>query len=271
MYSYYNYLLIFLLVFICLYLFRKFNMVRNYYDNLIILYEDEYIIVIDKPANIASHNSTGWYGPSIVELLNATGYKLYKNENPDQDGIVHRLDVGTSGVMVLAKNEFAYKNLKDQFRYRTVTKIYHALVEGNISETTGAIYDPIGQVDDEEYAFDVMPEGKPSTTNYKKLLVFPELNLFPTVSLLEINIETGRTHQIRLHFSNKNHPLVGDFKYGSDRGIAARLELKHQWLHAKQLEVNHPLTGKRMIFTSEYPYDLQNSIDLLTDNTNNRH
>ena len=268
--SYYNYVLIFVLVIFLLYLFRKLQLNKNYHNNLKILYEDEYIIVINKPANIASQNSVGWYGPSIVGILTASGYKLYKNEDdPQQDGIVHRLDVGTSGVIVLAKDEFAYKNLKDQFKYRTVTKTYHALLEGDIGEVSGAIYDPIGQINDEDYAFDVMPEGKPSTTNYKKLWVFPEFNMFPALSLVEINLETGRTHQIRLHFSNINHPLVGDLRYGSDRGIAGRLNLKHQWLHAKQLEFNHPLTGKRLIFNSEYPFDLKKSLKILTNNNKN--
>ena len=251
--SYYNYVLIFVLVIFLLYLFSKLNLDKNYYDNLKILYEDEYIIVLNKPANIASHDNSCWYGPSIVRILTATGYKLYKNkEDPQQDGIVHRLDVGTSGVMVLAKNEFAYQNLKDQFKYRTVKKIYHALLEGDIQEISGTIYDPIGKITDEDYVFHVTPEGKPSTTHYKKLLVLQESKLFPTVSLVEINLETGRTHQIRIHFSNINHSLVGDFKYGCDRGIAGRLNLKHQWLHAKHLEFNHPLTGKRLIFNTEF-------------------
>ena len=264
---YYNYVFIFLLVIILLYLFRKLQLNKNYHNNLKILYEDEYIIVINKPANIASQNSVGWYGQSIVGILTAAGYKLYKNEeDPQQDGIVHRLDVGTSGVMVLAKNEFAYKNLKEQFKYRTVKKIYHALLEGNIPEISGSIYDPIDRISEEKYLFDVVPDGKPSTTHYTKILVLPESKLFPTVSLVEINLETGRTHQIRLHFSNIHHPLVGDLKYGCDRGLAARLKLKHQWLHAKKLEINHPLTGKRMIFNTEYPYDLKKSLNLLRNN-----
>lgn len=264
---YYNYIFIFLLVVILLHLFRKLKLNKNYQNNLIILYEDEYIIVIDKPSNIASHNSVGWYGPSIVGVLTASGYKLYKNEeDPQQDGIVHRLDVGTSGVMVLAKNEFAYKNLKDQFRYRTVKKIYHALIEGDIQEISGTIHDPIDRICEENFLFGIVPDGKPSTTHYKKILVLPEAKLFPAVSLVEINLETGRTHQIRLHFSNIHHSLVGDFKYGCDRGLAARLKMNHQWLHAKRLEINHPLTGTRMLFNTEYPYYLRNSLNLLTNN-----
>lgn len=270
---FYSYLLVILLLLFLLfglYLFRKLQLSKSYHNNLTVLYEDEYILVINKPANIASHNSSGWYGISIVDILTANGCTLYKSDDECQDGIVHRLDVGTSGIMVLAKNKIAYKSLKDQFKYRTVTKIYHALVEGNLIEQSGAIYDPIGRLTEEDYAFDVIPDGKPSRTYYKKLEFFPELNLFPATSLIEINLETGRTHQIRIHFSNINHPLVGDLRYGSDRGTASRLEMNHQWLHAKKLEFNHPLTGKRLLFNSEYPPDLKQSLYILSNNTINK-
>lgn len=259
---------IFLIVMLLLYLFiifHIFKLSRNF-ENLKILYEDDYIIVIDKPYNIASHNSTGWYGPTVVNILSDNGYTLYDVESSYQDGIVHRLDVGTSGIMVLAKNKFAYENLKEQFKYRTVIKKYHALIEGEIEPKSGTINEPIGRVYDGNYIFGVFPNGKPSVTHYKTIKVFPQFNLFPTVSLLEIDLETGRTHQIRIHFSHMNHPLVGDNKYGDDNGLAARLRINHQWLHAKYLEFNHPLTGKRMLFNSEYPYDLKQSLDILSNN-----
>ena len=267
---YYNYisiLLILLLILLLIFFLKKAN--RIYNSKLKILYEDFYIIVIDKPAYIAVHNAPdfNWNGPTIVDTLISDGHSLYKNKyDIYQTGVVHRLDEGTTGVMVLAKNEFAYKNLKDQFKYHTVKKIYNALIYGILDEPNGTINLPIALINKDDNIYGVKKNGKPSITHYKTLTTYNGLGAIPPVSLLEINLETGRTHQIRVHFSTLNHPLVGDPKYGSFPMFDDLTGLKRQWLHAKHLEFNHPLTGKRFIFNSDYPNDLKNSLSLFSNN-----
>jgi 23S rRNA pseudouridine1911/1915/1917 synthase len=229
-------------------------------DGLDVVYDDEYVIVINKPVGIAAHPSPGWQGATVVGAIFAAGYQLATSGAAERQGVVHRLDVGTSGLMVVAKNEIAYSSLKDQFRNRTVSKIYHALVQGHMDPTTGTIDAPIDRHPREDYRFAVVANGKPSITHYKTLEVFP------AVSLLEIELETGRTHQIRVHFSALHHPLVGDLTYGADPSLAQRLSIARPWLHAKVLAFNHPATGERISFTAQYPADLTRSLSLLADN-----
>jgi 23S rRNA pseudouridine1911/1915/1917 synthase len=228
-------------------------------DGLKVVYDDEFLIVIDKPVGIAAHPSPGWQGATVVGAIFAAGYQLATSGAAERQGVVHRLDVGTSGLMVVAKNEVAYANLKDQFRDRTVSKVYHALVQGHMDPTVGTIDAPIDRHPREDYRFAVVANGKPSITHYKTLEVFP------AVTLLEIELETGRTHQIRVHFSALHHPLVGDLTYGSDPALAARLSITRPWLHAKQLSFNHPASGKSLSFNSEYPADLTRSLEVLSD------
>ncbi|MEI7561248.1 MAG: RluA family pseudouridine synthase [Actinomycetes bacterium] len=229
-------------------------------DGLDVVYDDEYVIVVNKPVGIAAHPSPGWQGATVVGAIFAAGYQLATSGAAERQGVVHRLDVGTSGLMVVAKNEIAYSSLKDQFRNRTVSKIYHALVQGHMDPTTGTIDAPIDRHPREDYRFAVVANGKPSITHYKTLEVFP------AVSLLEIELETGRTHQIRVHFSALHHPLVGDLTYGADPSLAQRLSIARPWLHAKVLAFNHPASGERISFTAEYPADLTRSLGLLADN-----
>ena len=229
-------------------------------DGLDVVYDDEYVIVINKPVGIAAHPSPGWQGATVVGAIFAAGYQLATSGAAERQGVVHRLDVGTSGLMVVAKNEIAYSSLKDQFRNRTVSKIYHALVQGHMDPTTGTIDAPIDRHPREDYRFAVVANGKPSITHYKTLEVFP------AVSLMEIELETGRTHQIRVHFSALHHPLVGDLTYGADPSLAQRLSISRPWLHAKDLAFNHPATGERISFTADYPADLTRSLSLLADN-----
>ena len=229
-------------------------------DSLDVVYDDEYVIVINKPVGIAAHPSPGWQGATVVGAIFAAGYQLATSGAAERQGVVHRLDVGTSGLMVVAKNEIAYSSLKDQFRNRTVSKIYHALVQGHMDPTTGTIDAPIDRHPREDYRFAVVANGKPSITHYKTLEVFP------AVSLMEIELETGRTHQIRVHFSALHHPLVGDLTYGADPSLAQRLSISRPWLHAKDLAFNHPATGERISFTADYPADLTRSLSLLADN-----
>lgn len=262
--KYYYKFFIFFIVLFLIYLFIKFN-INKKSEDLEILYEDDYIIVIVKPVSIASHDAPNWHGKTVVQILINNGYTLYNDNYSYQDGIVHRLDVGTSGIMVLAKNKFAYDNLKDQFKYRTVIKKYIALIEGKIEPDSGTINEPIGTTIYNERG--VVSNGKQSVSHYKILHVFPESKVFPTLSLIEVDLETGRTHQIRIHFSHMKHPLVGDYRYGANRNLGANLGINNQWLHAKYLEFNHPLTGKRLIFNSEIPSNLKQSLDFISNNT----
>jgi len=228
-------------------------------DGLKVVYDDEFLIVIDKPVGIAAHPSPGWQGATVVGAIFAAGYQLATSGAAERQGVVHRLDVGTSGLMVVAKNEVAYSNLKDQFRDRTVSKVYHALAQGHMDPTVGTIDAPIDRHPREDYRFAVVANGKPSITHYKTLEVFP------AVTLLEIELETGRTHQIRVHFSALHHPLVGDLTYGSDPALATRLGITRPWLHAKQLAFDHPGSGERLSFNTEYPADLTRSLEVLSD------
>ena len=228
-------------------------------DGLKVVYDDEYLIVIDKPVGIAAHPSPGWQGATVVGAIFAAGYQLATSGAAERQGVVHRLDVGTSGLMVVAKNEIAYSSLKEQFRQRSISKVYHALVQGHMDPTIGTIDAPIDRHPREDYRFAVVANGKPSITHYKTLEVFP------AVTLLEIELETGRTHQIRVHFSALHHPLVGDQTYGSDPALAQKLKIARPWLHAKQLAFTHPGSGQQISFSSDYPEDLTRSLELLSD------
>jgi 23S rRNA pseudouridine1911/1915/1917 synthase len=226
-------------------------------DNLKVVYDDSDVIVIDKPAGVAAHPSPGWRGPTVIGAVIAAGYQVSTSGAAERQGVVHRLDVGTTGLMVIAKNESSYSNLKQQFRDRTVTKVYHALAQGHMDPTEGTIDAPIDRHPREDYRFAVVADGKPSITHYKAL------EFFPAVSLLEIELETGRTHQIRVHFSALRHPLVGDMTYGADHTIANRLEITRPWLHARELKFTHPASGSEVAFFSEYPADLTRSLEIL--------
>lgn len=228
-------------------------------DGLKVVFDDEYLIVINKPVGIAAHPSPGWKGATVVGAIFAAGYQLATSGAAERQGVVHRLDVGTSGLMVVAKNEIAYAHLKDQFRQRTVSKVYHALVQGHMDPTVGTIDAPIDRHPREDYRFAVVAHGKPSITHYKTLEVFP------AVTSLKIELETGRTHQIRVHFSALHHPLVGDLTYGADPALATRLGISRPWLHAKELGFTHPASGERLSFTADYPEDLTRSLQILSD------
>ena len=230
-------------------------------DGLKVVYNDDYIIVIDKPVGVAAHPSPGWQGPTVIGAVIAAGFNVSTSGAAERQGIVHRLDVGTSGLMIIAKDENTYSHLKDQFRERTVTKVYHAMVQGHMDPSEGTIDAPIDRHPREDYRFAVVADGKPSITHYTSL------ELFPAVSLLEIELETGRTHQIRVHFSALHHPLVGDLTYGADHTIADRLNIHRPWLHARELKLTHPITGEHLAFLSEYPEDLTRSLAVLERNT----
>ena len=218
--------------------------------DLRVVFEDADIVVADKPAGVVSHPTQGFEGPTVAGALLARGIVLSTSGAQERQGIVQRLDVGTSGLMVLAKSELAYSRLKQAFRDRAVHKIYHAIVQGHPDPSEGTFDGPIGRHPKAEFKFAVMDSGKPSITHYKVL------ELFPAVALCEINLETGRTHQIRVHFSAFKHPLLGDTMYGADPVLAKKLGIDRQWLHAKALSFQHPVTNEPLTFESEYPADL---------------
>ena len=231
---------------------------RTPIPGLSIIYNDESIVVIDKPVGCAAHPSPGWEGPTVVGALSAAGYTISTSGPAERAGIVHRLDVGTSGLMVVAKTDQAYTFLKDAFKSRTVTKIYHALIQGHMDPSTGTIDAPIDRHPKEDHRFAVVANGKESITHYEVI------EFYRGVSLVKVELETGRTHQIRVHFSALRHPLVGDLTYGADPVLAASLSMTRPWLHAMQLELTHPVTGEHLAFTAPYPADLTNALALLS-------
>lgn len=222
-----------------------------------IVHDDDDIVVIDKPAGVAAHPSIGWEGPTVLGALAGAGFRIATSGAAERAGIVHRLDVGTSGLMVVAKTEAAYSALKRAFHDREVHKIYHAVVQGHPDPLAGTIDAPIGRHPGASWKFAVTADGKTSVTHYETL------EAFPSASLLEIELETGRTHQIRVHMAAQRHPCVGDAMYGADPTISTRLGLGRQWLHAKRLGFEHPATRQPVEFVSEYPADLQHALEVL--------
>jgi len=219
-----------------------------------VLYQDDDVIVINKPAGMAVHPSPGWGGPTVVQALAEQGVLLSSAGASEREGVVHRLDANTTGVMVLAKSERAFKDLKNQFRDRETAKVYHALVQGHITPSTGTVDAPIDRHPKHGERFAVVSTGRDSLTHYQTL------EAFRGASLIEVDLETGRTHQIRVHMSAIGHPCVGDTLYGADPKFAKTLGLDRQWLHASKLTFRHPATGEPMTFESEYPKDLAASL-----------
>ena len=232
-------------------------LVAELVPELRVIYQDEDIVVVDKPAGVAAHPSGGRDGPSVGGALLAMGIEMSTSGVAERQGIVSRLDVGTSGLMVLTKTEIAYSRMKQAFRDRVVDKTYHALVQGHPDPSSGTIDAPLGRHPKHEYKFTVSQDGKPSVTHYKTL------EAFTAASLLEIELETGRTHQIRVHFSAFKHPLVGDTLYGCDPKLAIKLNMERQWLHAMKLGFIHPTKGEYVSFESAYPQDLNDSLAFL--------
>jgi 23S rRNA pseudouridine1911/1915/1917 synthase len=224
---------------------------------LAVVYEDDDIVVVDKPPGVAAHPTPGWTGPTVLQGLLAAGHTIATSGAAERQGIVHRLDATTSGLMVVAKSEPAYSALKRAFREREVDKIYHALVQGHPDPLRGTVDAPIGRHPSGDGRFAVVAGGRPSVTHYDTL------EAFRAASLAEINLETGRTHQIRVHMAAIRHPCVGDRLYGADPVLAAHLGLTRQWLHALRLGFAHPADGRRVEFTSEYPEDLAHALDVL--------
>lgn len=228
-------------------------------DGLKIIYSDDDIVVVDKPVGVAAHPSPGWTGPTVIGGLAAMGQSVATSGAAERQGVVHRLDAGTTGLMVVAKSEQAYTSLKRAFKEREVEKRYHAVVQGHLDPLRGTIDAPIDRHPTSDWRFAVMSTGKPSVTHYDTL------EAFRSASLVDVRLETGRTHQIRVHFSALKHPCAGDLTYGADPALAARLGLTRQWLHARELAFEHPATRDVVRFVSDYPDDLEHALNVLKD------
>ena len=226
-------------------------------EDMNILYSDDDIVAVDKPPGVAAHAGAGWHGPTVLGHLAAAGFRISTSGIHERQGIVQRLDAGTSGVMVVALSERAYTVLKRAFKERTVDKRYHAVVQGHPDPSSGTIDAPIGRHRGGDWKFAVVEGGRHSITHYDTS------EMFRSASLLDIHLETGRTHQIRVHFAALHHPCVGDPTYGCDPVLAKRLGLQRQWLHASSLAFAHPADGRRIEITSPYPADLQHALDVL--------
>jgi 23S rRNA pseudouridine1911/1915/1917 synthase len=224
---------------------------------LVVVYEDADIVVVDKPPGVAAHPTPGWTGPTVLQGLLAAGHTIATSGAAERQGIVHRLDANTSGLMVVAKSERAYSALKRAFRERAVDKRYHALVQGHPDPLRGTVDAPIARHPSGDGRFAVVAGGRDSVTHYDTV------EAFRAASLTEIILETGRTHQIRVHMAAIRHPCAGDRLYGADPVLAARLGLTRQWLHAVRLGFAHPADGSRVEFTSGYAADLAEALAVL--------
>ena len=227
--------------------------------DLTIVYQDTDLVIVNKPVGCAAHPSPGWSGPTVVGALVAAGISISSSGPAERQGIVQRLDVGTSGLMMVAKTENAYLKLKDMFRNREIKKIYHALAQGHLEPAIGTIDAPIDRHPKDDYKMAVVSSGKPSITHYEVI------EYYRSVSLLKVELETGRTHQIRVHMSAIRHPLVGDLTYGADPNLASEIGVNRPWLHAQALEFTHPISGLPISVSAEYPRDLTDSLSRLSD------
>jgi len=222
-----------------------------------VVYSDDDIVVVDKPVGVAAHPSPGWTGPTVIGGVAALGHRVSTSGAAERQGVVHRLDVGTTGLMAVAKSERAYTALKRAFKEREVDKTYHAVVQGHPDPSRGTIDAPIDRHPHHDYKFAVVAGGRDSVTHYDTI------EAFPAASLVDVRLETGRTHQIRVHFSALRHPCVGDLTYGADPTLSARLGLNRQWLHAVKLGFTHPGSGEYVEFESPYPADLAAALTVL--------
>lgn len=229
-------------------------------DDMAIVYEDDDIVVVDKPVGVAAHASAGWTGPTVLGSLLQRGVHITSYGAVGRQGIVSRLDVGTSGLMLVCKSDLAYVEMRRQFAEHEVVKTYHALVQGGLKEDRATIEAPIGRAKVSDFRFCVTPSGKPAITHWDVMERFGS-----EATLVSVNLETGRTHQIRVHYSSIGHPLVGDPMYGANPVLAAELGLDRQWLHAMKLEFRHPRTHVWTTVSSRYPADLAHALDLMRE------
>ena len=238
-----------------------------------IIYEDNDLIIIDKPSGISMHPGPGNYDNTIVNAL--ISYKKIELSNIGDElrpGIIHRIDKDTSGLVVVAKNNLSHEKISKQFSDHSIDRVYNALVWGKIRPQSGIINTLITRSSKNRQLMDVsFTKGKKAITYYKTLKVFEGKNI-PTLSLIECKLDTGRTHQIRVHMSYKGNQIVGDKKYKKKykklKSVSKEIDekimkLNRQFLHAKVLGFNHPKSGKRLFFKSNLPNDLKKIINVL--------
>ena len=249
------------------------NKIKASKIELDILYEDKDILIINKPAGMVVHPGAGNYENTLVNALIFKYKKNLSNINGDlRPGIVHRIDKETSGILVVAKNNLAHSKIGDQFSKHTIKRKYLALVWGVVRPLNGKIKTLISRSKKNRQLMSVSEvNGKQAITNYQTIKIFDIKNI-PKISLLECQLETGRTHQIRVHFSYKNNPLLGDKQYGKknikfkkvDKDFETKLKLlNRQALHAKSLGFIHPTSKKFISFDSKIPNDYKKLLDLL--------
>jgi 23S rRNA pseudouridine1911/1915/1917 synthase len=223
---------------------------------LAIVYEDNDVVVIDKPAGLVVHPAAGHDRGTLVNALLSQAPDLQGIGGEVRPGIVHRLDKDTSGLIVVAKNDRALQFLQGQFKARTIRKMYLALVEGSLEPRAGIIDAPIGRSKTDRKKMAVTPEGRSAQTRYRVRQTYRQ----PDLSLVEARPETGRTHQIRVHFAWLKHPLVGDELYGRQKPI---VPIERHFLHAAALTLTLP-NGETHTFTAKLPDDLRRVLDRLT-------
>ena len=246
---------------------------KPYNFKLDIVYEDESLLVINKPSGIIMHPGAGNYDKTIVNaLINYCGNSLSNIGDELRPGIVHRIDKDTSGLVVIAKNNLVHQNLSAQFNKHTINRVYQLLIWGKLRPQSGRIKTFIKRSTKNRQLMEVgVTKGKTAITNYKTLEVF-ESNKMPTLSLVECKLETGRTHQIRVHMSYKGNNILGDKKYKKKfkkfKNIDPKLEdlllnLNRQFLHAKTLGFIHPIGGKEIEFSLFLPQELEKILKML--------
>lgn len=228
-----------------------------------ILYRDDHIVVIDKPPNMVVYPAPGHRKGTLMNALAYHVGRLATVGGPLRPGVVHRLDKDTSGVMVVAIDDTAYYDLVEQFRKRSITRRYLALIYGSLKDDEGEIVKPIGRSKRERKRMTTsVRKGKEAVTRWKVLKRFKD------ATLIEVRLGTGRTHQIRVHFSSIGHPVLGDRTYGRKTALIIdkkRITFLRQMLHAESLGFRHPVTGEHLEFSSPLPEDMEEAIRLLSE------
>ena len=225
-------------------------------------YSDDDVAVIAKPAGLVVHAGAGTRGsPTLVEALQGMGMTLAAGDDPDRPGIVHRLDRGTSGLLVVAKSEAARIGLVATFSRHDVERRYWALVDGVPSPAAATVDAPIGRSGRNRTKFTIAPDGRRAVTHYDVV------EGFGRAAVLSVRLETGRTHQVRVHLSAVGHPVAGDGVYGASTALARELGLTRPALHAARLGFDHPVTGERVVVDEPLPEDLQAALGRLQGST----
>lgn len=218
-------------------------------SELRVVHVDEALAVVEKPAGLVVHAAPSHQGPTLVDEL---GEILGGGADPERPGIVHRLDKGTSGLLVVARDDETHRALQAQVRRREVTRVYLALAQGRLASRMGTIDAPIGRASRQRHRMAVSGAAQRQARTH-----FTVLEALPRESYLEVRLETGRTHQIRAHMAAIGHPLVGDPTYGGEE----RYGLARQFLHAHRLVFRHPVSGTEMAFESELPSELAAALE----------